>query len=84
MECNMRWVEDSYLLCYQKGDEYYIVLFTNEYANDALAQFGRWAMQKDLSFTWYDAAFMSNAVHERPVNIGGYEHEAIWTDTIED
>jgi hypothetical protein len=59
-------------------------MFTNQYAKDALALFGRWAMRKNLSFTWYDAGLMSAAVHERPVIIGGYEHDAIWTDTLED
>ena len=45
-----------------KGDERYIFLFHDEYEPEILRIFGRFACDPELSFTWADAAVMSQKV----------------------
>lgn len=45
-----------------KGDERYIVLFAEDRRSDALRIVGRWASNPDLSFTWEDAAALSEQI----------------------
>lgn len=45
--------------CLVKGEERYVFMFTDEQRQEAIKQCGRWAANKELSFTWFDAAVMS-------------------------
>ncbi|MCY2962762.1 MAG: hypothetical protein NT069_03775 [Planctomycetota bacterium] len=45
-----------------KGNERYIFLFDNESEETMLRTLGRFASDSELSFTWYDAAVLSQKV----------------------
>ena len=47
------------LLELMKGSERYIFLYEDGGADELLRTLGRYASDKDLSFTWYDAAVLS-------------------------
>lgn len=47
-----------------KGHEKYIFIFRDEYRGELLRTFGRYASDPKLSFTWYDAAIMSNKLRK--------------------
>jgi hypothetical protein len=47
-----------------KGEERYIFLYDDRSRADCLLALGRMATRPDLSFTWYDAAVLSNKVRE--------------------
>lgn len=52
------------VLALVKGNERYIFLFDDDNRVEMLRQFGRFAANPELSFTWYDAAVMSQKVRE--------------------
>ena len=52
------------VLALVKGEEKYIFLFNDENRKTTLRQLGRYASNPDLSFTWYDAAVMSQKVRQ--------------------
>lgn len=52
------------VLALVKGDEKYIFLFNEKNRKKTLRQLGRFASNPDLSFTWYDAAVMSQKVRK--------------------
>jgi len=54
---------ETMVLC--KGRERYAFVWTDENLAEVLRQFGRWASDPELSFTWYDAAVLSKKVRER-------------------
>ena len=45
-----------------KDDERYVFLYDDASPDALLRQFGRFASDPELSFTWYDAAVMSQRV----------------------
>lgn len=45
-----------------KQNERYILLYSDAHRSEALRQLGRWAANRGLSFTWADAARMSQQV----------------------
>jgi hypothetical protein len=47
-----------------KGDENYVFMFDNQLENRAetLRTLGRFASNKDLSFSWHDAAVLSEKI----------------------
>ena len=47
------------VLALVKGEERYIFLFDDSKRADTLRMFGRYASNPELSFTWYDAAVLS-------------------------
>ena len=47
------------VLALVKGSEKYVFLFDDDNRVETLRQIGRYAMNPELSFTWYDAAVMS-------------------------
>jgi len=47
-----------------KGSERYVFLFDDNNRQETLRALGRYAANPDLSFTWYDAAVMSQKVRE--------------------
>ncbi len=54
--------QDVNVLALAKGQERYLFLFNDESRADALRTLGRYASNPDLSFTWYDAAVLSQKI----------------------
>jgi hypothetical protein len=47
-----------------RGDEHYIFMFDEANRTETLRMLGRYAADPQLSFTWYDAAMLSQRVRE--------------------
>lgn len=57
------------VLALAKGHERYIFLYDDKHRIDTLQTFGRFAGNPDLSFTWYDAANLSQKIRrKKPTN----------------
>lgn len=56
--------DDINVLALVKGKERYIFLFDDSQRADALRTLGRFASNTDLSFSWYDAAVLSQKVRQ--------------------
>ena len=54
--------KDINVLALVKGEERYIFLFNDTNRKQTLRLLGRYASNPELSFTWYDAAIMSQKV----------------------
>lgn len=52
------------MLCLAKGEERYIILYTAATKSEALRSLGRWATNDELSFSWYDAAVLSQNIRQ--------------------
>jgi Na+-transporting NADH:ubiquinone oxidoreductase subunit NqrF len=48
----------------KKDGERYVFMYKSEYRPDILRTLGRFASDKDLSFSWYDAAVLSQKVRQ--------------------
>lgn len=55
---------DINVLALVKGEERYIFLFDNDHRQETLRVLGRFASNPDLSFTWYDAAVLSQKIRQ--------------------
>jgi hypothetical protein len=55
---------DINVLALVKGEERYIFLFDDAHRSDALRTLGRYASNPELSFTWYDAAVLSQRIRQ--------------------
>ncbi|MEZ6095508.1 MAG: hypothetical protein R3C03_14975 [Pirellulaceae bacterium] len=53
---------DINVLALAKGEERYLFLFNDENRAETLRMLGRYASNPDLSFSWYDAAVMSQKI----------------------
>lgn len=56
--------DDINVLALVKGEERYIFLFDDRNRSETLRVMGRYASNADLSFTWYDAAVLSQKVRK--------------------
>ena len=56
--------DDINVLALVKGSERYIFLFDDNQRAEALRMLGRYASDPELSFTWYDAAVLSQKVRQ--------------------
>jgi hypothetical protein len=56
--------QDINVLALVKGSERYIFLFDDASRAETLRVFGRYASNPELSFTWYDAAVLSQKVRQ--------------------
>lgn len=56
--------DDINVLALVKGSERYIFLFDDSQRAEALRTLGRHASNPELSFTWYDAAVLSQKVRQ--------------------
>lgn len=56
--------QDINVLALVKGPERYIFLFDDDHRSEALRTLGRFASNPDLSFTWYDAAVLSQKIRQ--------------------
>lgn len=57
--------EEINVLALVKGEERYVFLFSDERRAEALRTLGRFASNPELSFTWYDAAVLSQKVRQQ-------------------
>ena len=56
--------DDVNVLALVKGRERYVFLYEDSQRAEALRMLGRYASNPDLSFTWYDAAVLSQKVRQ--------------------
>jgi hypothetical protein len=56
--------QDINVLALVKGNERYIFLYDDASRADALRTLGRYASNPELSFTWYDAAVLSQKIRQ--------------------
>ncbi len=56
--------QDINVLALVKGEERYVFLFDDAHKADALRQLGRYASNPELSFSWYDAAVLSQRLRQ--------------------
>lgn len=54
--------EEMNMLALVKGEEKYVFLFDEKNRSQTLRQLGKYASDPDLSFTWYDAAVLSQKI----------------------
>ncbi len=55
---------DINVLALVKGKERYVFLYDDESRAETLRTLGRFASNPDLSFTWYDAAVLSQRIRQ--------------------
>ena len=56
--------QDTNMLALVKGSERYIFLYTEANRADTLRTLGRFASNPELSFSWYDAAVLSQKIRQ--------------------
>lgn len=56
--------QDIHVLALVKGEERYIFLFNDKHRGEALRTLGRFATNPELSFSWYDAAVLSQKIRQ--------------------
>jgi len=56
--------QDINVLALVKGAERYIFLFDDNNRSETLRTLGRYASDPNLSFTWYDAAVLSQKIRQ--------------------
>src|SRR4051794_20204807 len=56
--------QDINVLALVKGEERYIFLYDDEHKSEALKTLGRFASNAELSFSWYDAAVLSQRIRQ--------------------
>lgn len=54
--------DDINMLALVKGGERYVLMFDDDHKAEALRTVGRWASSPELSFTWFDAAVLSQKI----------------------
>lgn len=59
--------DDINVMALVKGEERYVFLFDDANRSQVLRTLGRYASSPDLSFTWYDAAVLSQKVRKGDV-----------------
>ncbi len=62
-----RRADDVMVLALVKGEERYVFLYDDSSRAEALRTLGRYASNTELSFTWYDAAKLSQRIREEVV-----------------
>jgi hypothetical protein len=62
--------QDINVLALVKGSERYVFLYNEENRAETLRVLGRYASNPDLSFTWYDAAVLSQKIRQESQNAG--------------
>jgi len=56
--------QDINVLALIKGSERYVFLYDDESRAETLRTLGRFASNPELSFTWYDAAVLSQKIRQ--------------------
>lgn len=57
--------KDVNILALIKGEERYVFFYDDASRQECLRTLGRYASNPDLSFTWYDAAVLSQKVRQQ-------------------
>lgn len=65
--------QDINVLALVKGEERYIFLYDDEHRSEALRTLGRFASNAELSFSWYDAAVLSQRVRQTAQEVAATE-----------
>lgn len=65
---------DINVLALVKGEERYIFLFDDERRSEALRTLGRFASNPELSFSWYDAAVLSQRIRHVEQQVAEESH----------
>ncbi|RCS50648.1 hypothetical protein DTL42_11140 [Bremerella cremea] len=60
--------EEINVLALVKGEERYVFLFSDQRRAEALRTLGRYASNPELSFTWYDAAVLSQKIRAQVID----------------
>jgi hypothetical protein len=68
--------QDINVLALVKGEERYIFLFDDEHRAEALRTLGRFASNPELSFSWYDAAVLSQRIRQTAVEAAAADQPA--------
>ena len=76
--------QDINVLALVKGEERYIFLFDDRNRAEALRTLGRYASNSELSFSWYDAAVLSQKIRgaAQPEPAARFELPSV-TDSVE-
>lgn len=69
--------QDINVLALVKGEERYIFLYDDAHRADALRMLGRFASNPELSFTWYDAAILSQRIRQTALQQMAASAEAV-------
>ena len=56
--------EDIHVVAIVKGEERYVFLFDDKTRAETLRTLGRYASSSELSFSWYDAAVLSQKIRK--------------------
>ncbi|MGL4942522.1 MAG: hypothetical protein ACRC46_04950 [Thermoguttaceae bacterium] len=56
--------QDIHVLALVKGEERYVFLYSESNRAETLRVLGRYASNPELSFTWYDAAVLSQKIRQ--------------------
>ena len=61
-----------------KGEERYVFMFDDDSRADTLRKLGQYASDPELSFTWYDAAVLSQKVRktQKTADVTGFDMDA--------
>ena len=57
------------VLALVKGTERFVFLFDDESRSETLTMIARYASNPDLSFTWYDAAVLSQKIRQESTSM---------------
>ena len=77
---------DINVLALVKGEERYVFLFDDAHRAEVLRTLGRYASNPELSFSWYDAAVLSQKVRQEQAaktkhSAHRFKYASIVTDT---
>lgn len=56
--------QDINVLALVKGEERYLFLYNDQHKAEALRTLGKFASNPELSFSWYDAAVLSQRIRQ--------------------
>ncbi len=59
--------QDTNMLALVKGSERYVFLYTESNRAETLRTLGRFASNPELSFSWYDAAVLSQKIRQESI-----------------
>jgi len=75
---------DINVLALVKGQERYVFLYDDDNRAETLRQLGRFASREDLSFTWYDAAVLSQKIRQEKEEQDRIHNNEIFKDLVQE
>src|SRR5438094_10321647 len=76
--------QDINVLALVKGAERYVFLYDDSSRAETLRVLGRYASNPELSFTWYDAAVLSQKIRSEERRVGKEGRTRRWTSHDEE